>query len=236
MEKHGIDWRYRQVTSLNLNYFWLKGSKVNILMKRVCLELESENVWCGAACPKLQCRPTSVHTAWKMTRGFRKPTWEGTAFDYVEIELLIWDDKVCRKECLSTNPKLTRKQDLRAQSHRVGGDRIEFPTLATCKFSYYFCLFSVLRLFKSYIYIHIYIHIYVCMYTHTHIHIHTHTYIHIHIYIYIIYTYTHIYTYRHTHRHTHTHTHTYIYMYICICIYNHMYIWFKQPKTLNKQK
>ena len=79
-----------------------------------------------------------------MTHGFRKPTWEGTAFDYVEIELLIWDDKVCRKECLSTNPKLTRKQDLRAQSHRVGGDRIEFPTLATCKFSYYFCLFSVL--------------------------------------------------------------------------------------------
>ena len=143
----------------------------------------------------------------------------------MEIELLIWDDKVCRKECLSTNPKLTRKQDLRAQSHRVGGDRIEFPTLATCKFSYYFCLFSVLRLFKSYIYIHIYIHIYVCMYTHTHIHTHTHIYIHIHTYIYHIY----IYTYIHIHTYTHTHTYIYVcvYVYVCVClcvVYTHIYL------------
>ena len=146
-------------------------------------------MWCGTACPKLQCRPTSVHTTWKMTHGFRKPTWEGTAFDYVVVEWFIWGDKECRKECLSTNPKLTRKQDLRAQSHRGGGDRIEFLTLTTCKFSYYFCLFSVLKLFKSY----------------THTHTHTHTHIHIH---------THIYRYLHTH--THTHTHIYIYTYIFI--------------------
>lgn len=32
---------------------------------------------CGPASPKLQCRSSSVHRAWKMKHEVRKPTWEG---------------------------------------------------------------------------------------------------------------------------------------------------------------
>ena len=134
MEKQGIDWAFRQVTSLNLNYFWLKGSKVNMLVKYSLSRMRIKHRMCGVALHVPNCNAGQLVCIWPGKWNLRLDSQPGR-----EQLLIVWrqNEASGMTKCAERNAfrqsQTDKKQEFRAQPHSRGGNSTEFPLLQTAK-------------------------------------------------------------------------------------------------------